>query len=87
MRQKIIQKKILKDALSLMDKKDNIYTHKDTFDSYIINNLSTQNLPLSDELHQKNSNNIPNIIEEYQSIDKKNNFPYRKEKINLSLLQ
>ena len=63
-----------------MDKKDNIYTHKDTFDSYIINNLSTQNLPLSDELHQKISYNIPNIIEEYQSIKKKMIFLIEKKK-------
>ena len=81
-------KKIVKDALSIIDKKENIYTHKDTFDSNILNNLSTQNLPLSDELHQKNSDNIPNIIEEYQNIDKKKNlFPNGKPKINLSLLQ
>ena len=81
-------KKIVKDALNLIDKKENIYTHKDTFDSNILNNLSTQNLPLSDELHHKNTDNIPNLIEEYQNIDKKKNlFPHGKAKINLSLLQ
>ena len=79
---------VKKDTLNLIDKKENIYSHKDTFDSNIINNLSTENLPLSNDFNQKNLDNIPNLIEEYQNINKKNNvFSHGKAKINLSLLQ
>ena len=76
-------KKISKDVLGLDDKK-----HKEIYDTNILSELSSQNFPLSDDLHQKLPEESPNRIEEYQNLGKnKNILNNGKTKINLSLLQ
>ena len=71
-------KKISKNILGSIDKKIDI-----------INDLSLQNAPLSDDTHQKLPENFPKMIEGYEIIDKNKNIiiPQKKAKINLSLLQ
>ena len=82
-------KKITKNILGLIGKKNKIYTHKDNCDTNIINDLSTQNGPLSDDIHLKFYENYPKVIEGYEIIDKSKNLiiPQKNSKINLSLLQ
>ena len=79
-------KKISKDVLGLIDKKANI--HKDFYNTNIINDLTVQSGPLSDDSHQKYFDIGSNFIEGYENIDKKKNYliPHEKAKVNLNLL-
>ena len=81
-------KKISKNVLGLIDKKAN--NHQDIYNTNIMNDLTIQNPPLSDNSHHHNFSEIgPNIIEGYENMDKKNNIiiPHGKAKVNLNLLQ
>ena len=79
-------KKIQKNALSLREK-----NHKDKYEKNKLEELNTQNFPLSNDLYQKLPDfETQNFIEEYQNIGKNqnNNIIHNgKSKINLSLLQ
>ena len=81
-------KKIRKDFLGLIEKKINTHNCKDIFNANLVDDLSTQNLPLSNDFPQKNSEDTQNIIEGYQNINKnKILIPHEKGKVDLSLLQ